>query len=129
MDLENLKVKKIKDISNLLEKGQLCPEELTHYYLDKIYRDSRSKDVFTNVLKKSALDSAKEAKKRAKVGLRKGVLDGIPISVKDLADIEGELTRGGSSLTNKKKANNLVGEYNNKNGMVKSYIIPPQLIK
>ena len=63
MDLENLKVKKIKDISNLLEKGQLCPEELTHYYLDKIYRDSRSKDVFTNVLKKSALDSAKEAKK------------------------------------------------------------------
>ena len=104
MDLENLKVKKIKDISNLLEKGQLCPEELTHYYLDKIYRDSRSKDVFTNVLKKSALDSAKEAKKRAKVGLRKGVLDGIPISVKDLADIEGELTRGGSSLTNKKKA-------------------------
>ena len=104
MDLENLKIKKIEDVSKLLEKGQLCPEELTHFYLDKIYSDSRSKDVFTAVLKKSALESAKESKKRAKVGLRKGVLDGIPISVKDLADIKGEFTRGGSSLTDKKKA-------------------------
>ena len=104
MDLENLKIKKIKDISKLLEKGQLCPEELTHFYLDKIHSDSRSKNVFSNVLNKSALDSAKESKKRAKAGLRKGVLDGIPISVKDLADIKGEATRGGSSLTNKKKA-------------------------
>ena len=106
MDLENLKVKKIEDVSKLLEKGQLCPEELTRFYLDKIYSDSRSKNVFTSVLKKSALESAKESKKRAKIGLRKGVLDGIPISVKDLADIEGEFTRGGSSLTNKKKAKN-----------------------
>ena len=106
MDLENLKIKKIEDVSKLLEKGQLCPEELTRFYLDKIYSDSRSKNVFTSVLKKSALESAKESKKRAKLGLRKGVLDGIPISVKDLADIEGEFTRGGSSLTNKKKAKN-----------------------
>ena len=106
MDLENLKIKKIEDVSKLLEKGQLCPEELTRFYLDKINSDSRSKNVFTSVLKKSALESAKESKKRAKLGLRKGVLDGIPISVKDLADIEGEFTRGGSSLTNKKKAKN-----------------------
>ena len=106
MDLENLRIKKIEDVSKLLEKGQLCPEELTRFYLDKIYSDSRSKNVFTSVLKKSALESAKESKKRAKIGLRKGVLDGIPISVKDLADIEGEFTRGGSSLTNKKKAKN-----------------------
>ena len=103
---DDLKIKKIEDVSKLLEKGQLCPEELTRFYLDKIYSDSRSKNVFTSVLKKSALESAKESKKRAKLGLRKGVLDGIPISVKDLADIEGELTRGGSSLTNKKKAKN-----------------------
>ena len=66
MDLENLKNKKIKDVSKLLEKGQLCPEELTHFYLDKIYSDSRSKDVFTSGLEKSALESAKESKKRAK---------------------------------------------------------------
>ena len=104
MDFENLKNKKINDVSGLIGNGQICPEELTRFYLQKISNDPRSEEVFTEVYKKSALASAKESKKRAKVGLRKGVLDGIPISVKDLADIEGELTAGGSSLTNKKKA-------------------------
>ena len=104
MDFENLKNKKIKDVSKLIEKGRICPEELTHFYLEKISSDPRAKDIFTEVFKRSALDTAVESKKRAKAGLRKGALDGIPISVKDLADIEGELTAGGSSLTNKKKA-------------------------
>ena len=106
MDFENLKNKKIKDVSELIGKGQICPEELTRFYLQKISSDPRSEEIFTEVYKKSALASAKESKKRAKVGLRKGVLDGIPISVKDLADIKGKLTGGGSSLTNKEKARN-----------------------
>ena len=106
MDFESLKNKKIKHVSKLIEKGQLCPEELTHFYLEKISSDPKAKDTFTEVFKRSALDSAIESKKRTKAGLRKGALDGIPISVKDLADIKGELTAGGSSLTNKKKAEN-----------------------
>ncbi|MDC3090503.1 amidase [Paracoccaceae bacterium] len=104
MDYENLKYKTIKDVSNLIQKGRICPEELTRFYLEKISTDPKSKDVFTEVLKNSAIDSARESKKRNKTGMRKGVLDGIPISVKDLADIRGHLTRGGSSLTNTKKA-------------------------
>ena len=104
MDYENLKYKTIKDVSNLIEAGQICPEELTRFYLEKISSDPKSKDVFTKVLRDSALDSAKESKKRNKKGMRRGILDGIPISVKDLADIKGYLTRGGSSLTSTKKA-------------------------
>ena len=95
MDFENLRYKTIKDVSEWIEAGQICPEELTHFYLEKISSDPMSKDVFTEVLKNSALDSAKESKKRAKKGMRKGVLDGIPISVKDLADIAGQLKRVG----------------------------------
>ena len=106
MDYENLKYKKIEEISKLIEKGQVCPEKLTQFYLDKISSDSSSEYIFTKVFKKTALDSALASKKRTKVGLRKGFLDGIPISVKDLADIKGEVTGGGSSLTNKKKAKN-----------------------
>ena len=104
MDFEDLRYKTIKDVSEWIETGKICPEELTHFYLEKISSDPKSEDVFTEVLKNSALDSAKESKRRAKTGMRKGVLDGIPISVKDLADIKGHLTRGGSSLTNRKKA-------------------------
>ena len=106
MDFESLKNKKIKDVIGLIGNGQICPEELTRFYLQRISSDPRSEEIFTEVYKKSALASAKESKKRAKVGLRKGILDGIPISVKDLADIKGKLTGGGSSLTNKEKARN-----------------------
>ena len=106
MDFESLKNKKIKHVSKLIEQGQVCPEELTRFYLEKISNDPRAKDTFTEVFKRSALDSAIESKKRTKAGLRKGALDGIPISVKDLADIKGKITAGGSSITNKKKAEN-----------------------
>ena len=91
MDFENLKNKKIKYVSGLIGKGQICPEELTRFYLQKISSDPRSEEIFTEVYKKFALASAKESKKRAKVGLRRGLLDGIPISVKDLADIKGKI--------------------------------------
>ena len=104
MDFENLKYKKIREVSKLIDTEQICPEELTYFYLEKISHDPKAKDVFTKVLRQSALDSAKESKKRTRAGMRKGVLDGIPISVKDLADIKGHLTRGGSFLTSTKKA-------------------------
>ncbi len=106
MDFENLNNQKIKTISRLIDIGQICPEKLTLFYLEKISNDPRSKDIFTEVFKRTALDSAKESKKRAKVGLRKSDLDGIPISVKDLADIKGRKTGGGSSLTDNLKAKN-----------------------
>ena len=89
MDFESLKNKKIKHVSKLIEQGKVCPEELTRFYLEKISNDPKAKDTFTEVFKRSALDSAIESKKRTKAGLRKGALDGIPISVKDLADIKG----------------------------------------
>ena len=106
MDFKDFKNKRINDVSRLIGNGQICPEELTRFYLQRISSDPRSEEVFTEVYKKSALASAKESKQRAKVGLRRGVLDGIPISIKDLADIKGKLTGGGSSLTNKEKARN-----------------------
>ena len=108
MDFENLKNKKINYVSGLIGNGKICPEELTRFYLKKISSDPRSEEIFTEVYKESAIASAKESKKRAKAGLRRGVLDGIPISVKDLVDIKGKLTGGGSSLTNKEKAKNKI---------------------
>ena len=67
MDYENLKNKKIKEVSKLIEKGQVCPEELTQFYLDKISSDSSSEYIFTKVFKKTALDSALASKKEPKL--------------------------------------------------------------
>tara|TARA_B100000902_G_scaffold253708_1_gene240194 strand:+ start:63 stop:287 length:225 start_codon:yes stop_codon:yes gene_type:complete len=71
MDYEDLRHKTIKDVSKWIETGLICPEELTRFYLEKISSDPKSKDVFTEVLKTSALESAKESKKRNKTGNEK----------------------------------------------------------
>ena len=68
MDFEDFKNKKINDISRLVGNGQICPEELTRFYLQRISSDPRSEEIFTEVYKKCALASAKESKQRAKVG-------------------------------------------------------------
>ena len=104
MVMDNLENKTITEVSKLIETGAVCPEELTRFYLEKILNDPETNNVFSHVFEKSSLFSARESKKRAKAGLRKSHLDGIPISVKDLVNIKGELTGGGSLLTNKKKA-------------------------
>ena len=62
MDYENLKYKKIEEISKLIEKGQVCPEKLTQFYLDKISSDPSSEYIFSKVFKKTALDSALASK-------------------------------------------------------------------
>ena len=100
MDFENLKTKKIIDASRLIEKGHVCQRN-SLFLFRKISSDSSSKDVFTQVFKRSALESAKDSKSKSRV--EKGILDGIPISVKDLADVS-QITGGGSYITNKKKA-------------------------
>ena len=64
MDYEDLRYKTIKQVSKSIETGQICPEELTRFYLEKISSDPKSKDVFTEVLKKSALELAKQSKKK-----------------------------------------------------------------
>jgi aspartyl-tRNA(Asn)/glutamyl-tRNA(Gln) amidotransferase subunit A len=89
MDYEQLKYKTITEIGDFVEKGDLCPEDIIHFYLEKISSDPEAKHVFTEVLEKSSISSAKESKQRAKAGLRKSILDGIPLSVKDLANIKG----------------------------------------
>ena len=55
MDYENLKYKTINDVSNLIETGRICAEELTRFYLEKISDDPTAKDTFTEVFKRSAL--------------------------------------------------------------------------
>ena len=36
MDFENLRYKTINDVSEWIEAGQICPEELTHFYIENI---------------------------------------------------------------------------------------------
>ncbi len=92
------------EIGKLIESGKICPIQLTEFFLKKIDRLPESQSVFTTVLKERSLNLAKEAKIRADKGIRKSIIDGVPVSIKDLADIRSEFTKGGSKMIKSEKA-------------------------
>ena len=81
-----------------IEAGRIDPVALTEAFLDAIddhqYRDL----IFARSTAKRALSEAESAGKRAKAGIRRGALDGVPISWKDLFDTAGTITEAGSAL-------------------------------
>lgn len=81
-----------------IEKGALDPRELTEYFLARIKADPFSERIFTHVLATRARAEAAAAAERAKRGLRRSPLDGVPITYKDLFDTKGCETTAGSTL-------------------------------
>ena len=74
--------------------GHAQSSELTAIMLDRIAAVGDA--VFTRVFREQALSAALAADKRWSDGLPLSPIDGLPIAVKDLFDIEGFTTRAGS---------------------------------
>ena len=72
---------------------KICPVELTEAYIEKINGFPQSDQVFTNLMAKQALSEAKKIKSRQKKGIFNSPLDGVPMSWKDLFDIENMQTK------------------------------------
>jgi aspartyl-tRNA(Asn)/glutamyl-tRNA(Gln) amidotransferase subunit A len=72
--------------------------ELTEAYLAAIETHQFSERIFARTTADRARSEAKAASDRAKVGLRRSPLDGVPISWKDLFDTTGVATEAGSRL-------------------------------
>ncbi|NBB96695.1 MAG: amidase [Alphaproteobacteria bacterium] len=81
-----------------IEQGALCPMALTEAYLDAIRAHPQAERIYASVTEKRALLEAMTARSRARSGLRRGPLDGVPISWKDLFDSAGTVTAAGSAL-------------------------------
>jgi len=86
------------ELGAAIEQGRIDPRELTEYYLDRISNYPARKRLFTHVLKTRARAEAADAAARAKRGLRRSPLDGVPVTYKDLFDIAGVPTTAGSRL-------------------------------
>ncbi len=86
------------DLGRGIGMGQIDPVELTETYLSAIdshpYRDR----IYARVTHDRARAEALAAQERAKLGLRRSLLDGVPISWKDLFDTAGVGTEAGSAL-------------------------------
>jgi aspartyl-tRNA(Asn)/glutamyl-tRNA(Gln) amidotransferase subunit A len=86
------------ELGREIGKGRIHPVELTEAFLDQIESHPLAPRIYARATPARARGEAMAAASRAKAGLRKGLLDGVPISWKDLFDSAGVATEAGSAL-------------------------------
>ncbi len=86
------------DLGREIDKGRIHPVELVEFFLDRIDTHPLAPRIYARATPSRARGEAMAAAARAKSGLRKGLLDGVPISWKDLFDTAGVATEAGSAL-------------------------------
>ncbi|WP_146347058.1 amidase [Phaeobacter marinintestinus] len=86
------------DLGRGIGKGEIDPVDLTQAHLDAITAHPLRDRIYARVTPERALAEAGAARDRAKVGRRLSLLDGVPISWKDLFDTAGTETEAGSAL-------------------------------
>jgi amidase len=86
------------DLARLLHSKQLSARELLDAFLDRIHRVNPQLNAIVTLAEERATAEAAAADEAAARGGRLGVLHGLPIAVKDLADTAGIRTTYGSPL-------------------------------
>ncbi|KQI70353.1 amidase [Loktanella sp. 3ANDIMAR09] len=78
--------------------GGIDPIDLCEVFLKAIAEHPDAKRIYTTVTENRARAEAKAASARAASGLRRGPLDGVPVSWKDLFDSAGTVTEAGTRM-------------------------------
>lgn len=86
------------DLGRGIAAGEIDPVALTQTYLDAINGHPLRDRIYARVTSDRAMAEAHAAKERAAMGQRLSLLDGVPISWKDLFDTAGVATEAGSAL-------------------------------
>ena len=81
-----------------IEAGKIDAVDLTEAYLAAIGESDLADRTYARLTEARARAEAKAAQERAKTGLRRSPLDGVPISWKDLYDTAGVATESGSLM-------------------------------
>ncbi|WP_299814757.1 amidase [uncultured Jannaschia sp.] len=86
------------DLGRGIGTGEIDPEALCETFLDAVEAHAHRDTIFTHVTADRARAEAAAAAGRARAGTRRGTLDGVPITWKDLFDTAGVPTESGSAL-------------------------------
>jgi aspartyl-tRNA(Asn)/glutamyl-tRNA(Gln) amidotransferase subunit A len=87
----------IRETAALIRSHSLSPVDLLRGCLDRI--DARPElNAFITVMRERALADAHSAERELEDGRDRGLLHGIPVSVKDLVDVAGTPTTSGSAV-------------------------------
>lgn len=90
--------KSAADLGREIDAGRIDPLELTEAMLAAISAHPHADTIYARTTPDRAEAEATAARDRAKLGLRRSPLDGVPISWKDLFDTAGTATESGSAL-------------------------------
>ena len=88
----------IEALAPLIRRRKLSPVELTRYLLERISRLQPKINAYLTITADAALAQAGQAEKEISRGHYRGVLHGIPISLKDLFYTRGIRTTAGSKI-------------------------------
>lgn len=88
------------DILSLYRSKQVSPVEVLTATLDRIDRLDRFYNAFVMIDRRGALYDAQASEGRWRRGEPNGLIDGLPVTVKDLVLVKGMPTRRGSRTTN-----------------------------
>jgi aspartyl-tRNA(Asn)/glutamyl-tRNA(Gln) amidotransferase subunit A len=86
------------ELGREIAAGRIHPVELTEFFLERIASHPLAPRIYARATANRARGEAMGAASRAKAGLRRGLLDGVPLSWKDLFDSAGVTTEAGSAL-------------------------------
>jgi aspartyl-tRNA(Asn)/glutamyl-tRNA(Gln) amidotransferase subunit A len=90
--------KSAADLGRGIDTGEIDPRALARAFLDAIAAHPHASRIYARTTPDRALAEAAAAAIRARKGLRRGPLDGVPISWKDLYDSAGVATESGSAI-------------------------------
>lgn len=85
-------------LGSAIDRGEADPEAVTLAYLNKITQHPLRDRIYARLTPERAMSEARSAAQRARDGRRKSMLDGVPVSWKDLFDTAGIATEAGSAL-------------------------------
>lgn len=86
------------DLGRGIAKGRIDPIDLCDAYIDAIETHPLARRIYARTTCDRARAEAEAASARARSGTRRGPLDGVPLSWKDLFDTAGTATEAGSRL-------------------------------
>lgn len=102
--MEKVLYEGIRGIGRMIEEGEVSIVELTAYFLERNEQLQPHYNMNTALLKERALERAQTLQREMEEKGVRGPLHGIPITVKDLLDVEGIVNSSGSVFEKDKAA-------------------------
>jgi aspartyl-tRNA(Asn)/glutamyl-tRNA(Gln) amidotransferase subunit A len=92
----------VTELSDAFAKGALSPVDVVDELLGRIERTNPALQAFIDVYATDARLAAEGADRAIRAGHAVGPLHGVPVALKDLVDLEGRVTTGGSKVWDKR---------------------------